>query len=297
MMFNYYKNSQFFVSNRYLKSSMTFILLFCLHPLEGFAGAHVYNEYWVKNGPIAIIVAKMTWTAESTVDRIPCYGSEYCTLGFVLKEPNGNMRWLHTIYTYHVDKIHINNMSLEQLRKDWLRKKPLPEITGGWDGGVQSGAIPFFSPETCITFMYSTAVPGYWNWKDFPGATCTVNNLSKPKPIACSIKGDFDIAYGNINTSELSDATRTASSTLTCSGDGKVTVYAKPSSGSLVALRSDLSLRASLEVNDKNGTDGVILNVKADTPVGVTVRSTLKANGSITPGPFSGTGTVYIEVN
>jgi hypothetical protein len=116
-------------------------------------------------------------------------------------------------------------------------------------------------------------------------------------PNVCTITGSFNIAYGDMVQSSLQGATRTAAASLQCTKDGKVTVFAKPASGTYVSLRPDSSLRATLKVNGSNGTSGFVIDAKANTPVVITVESTLTTNGTVAPGAFNGAGTAILNVD
>lgn len=272
----------FFINCRLL--GFFFLTLICVESAHSVSFSDNTRRW---SGIAYTLSAIIDWSAERENIPSPCVGYTYCAVGIALRYPDGRVV-AHSSWVVLEGKDFTYATTLG-LYVHFRTAHTYPKATINFSG-------PDVVPEgTCFIMAYMTNV----RVGVMPDAHCTINGTETgtPNPNVCSISGDYILSYGNVAISDVNGLQRTATSILKCTKDGRITVTAKPNNGSFVPLRSDFSLRATLEVNEKDGNVGVPIVVTANVPVSIAVRSTLKKVGDVVAGPFSGSATVYVFID
>ncbi|WP_208951748.1 hypothetical protein [Rahnella sp. ChDrAdgB13] len=127
-----------------------------------------------------------------------------------------------------------------------------------------------------------------------PGSTCTV---IPPDNSRCSIDIPPYIEHGTLPVSAINGNTASVTGSAVCNFDGEAVITTSADGGTNSIYLNGVNLTSQIEVNGHNATEGIVFNVLANQPSTLTFTSTLRANGLISSGEYSGTAIVYVNYN
>ncbi|QYX48844.1 hypothetical protein K3F43_04870 [Pseudomonas tussilaginis] len=145
--------------------------------------------------------------------------------------------------------------------------------------------------ELCISFSSSRIGPDLGG---FIGLFGPCSRVVKPV-LQCEIKGDPTINHKNLPDNALDGVKASTQLSLQCRGPASVTVSASRTNASGVRLRSDDSLYSKVTVNGKDATAGINVAVSDGLSTRLDITSTLSTNGTVAPGPFSGSTVITVS--
>ncbi|MHC2144083.1 MrpH family fimbial adhesin [Pseudomonas sp. 210_17 TE3656] len=147
------------------------------------------------------------------------------------------------------------------------------------------------SDNFCISFAH-----GY-RWPGVGGAIGPVGPCAKvTKPaLQCEIKGNTTIDHNNVSDAAIDGNEASVTLQLTCTGTSSVIASASKENTSGVKLRADGSLYSKLTIDGKAPANGVPVKVEEGLPTPIFIKSTLSSNGTVEPGPFSGSTVLTIS--
>jgi hypothetical protein len=147
------------------------------------------------------------------------------------------------------------------------------------------------SDNFCISFA-----SGY-RWTGVGGAVVPVGPCAKvTKPaLQCEIKGNTTINHNNVSDAAIDGNEAAVTLQLTCTGTSSVIASASKENTSGVKLRADGSLYSKLTIDGKAPASGVPIKVEEGMPTPIFIKSTLNSNGTVEPGPFSGSTVLTIS--
>jgi hypothetical protein len=113
--------------------------------------------------------------------------------------------------------------------------------------------------------------------------------------LQCEIKGNTTINHNNVSDAAIDGNEAAVTLQLTCTGTSSVIASASKESASGVKLRADGSLYSKLTIDGKAPANGVPIKVEEGMPTPIFIKSTLTSNGTVEPGPFSGSTVLTIS--
>lgn len=117
----------------------------------------------------------------------------------------------------------------------------------------------------------------------------------KKPPLQCEIRGNTTINHENVSDAAINGNEATVTLQLTCTGVSSVIASASKENTSGVKLRADGSLYSKLTIDGKALANGVPIKVEEGMPTPIFIKSTLSSNGTVQPGPFSGSTVLAIS--
>lgn len=195
------------------------------------------------------------------------------------------------IYVYNVttikatQKVMSLGVMLEKFNEQRSSPMPAPFILALW---------------TSLRFKIKSACFGYSVYNRYAGyespiielASCY--NVEKP-PVRCEIKGIAAIDHKSMFDDEIDGAQASTDLNLECDGYAVVNVKASRTNADGIRLRSDDSLYSQIQVNGKDATTGIEMEITELLANPVHITSTLRAKGPVAPGPFTGYSLITIE--
>ena len=113
--------------------------------------------------------------------------------------------------------------------------------------------------------------------------------------LKCEIKGNTTIDHNNVSDAAIDGNEAAVTLQLTCTGVSSVIASASKENPSGVKLRADGSLYSKLTIDGKTPANGVPIKVEEGLPTPIYIKSTLSSNGTVEPGPFSGSTVLTIS--
>ncbi|MHC2144552.1 MrpH family fimbial adhesin [Pseudomonas sp. 210_17 TE3656] len=113
--------------------------------------------------------------------------------------------------------------------------------------------------------------------------------------LQCEIKGNATINHNNVSDAAIDGNEAAVTLQLTCTGVSSVIASASKENPSGVKLRADGSLYSKLTIDGKAPANGVPIKVEEGIPTPIFIKSTLSSNGTVEPGPFSGSTVLTIS--
>lgn len=125
-----------------------------------------------------------------------------------------------------------------------------------------------------------------------PVGPCT--RVIRPE-LKCEIKGSTTINHNNVSDAAIDGNEAAVTLQLTCTGTSSVIASASKENTAGVKLRADGSLYSKLTIDGKAPANGVPIKVEEGMPTPIFIKSTLSSNGTVEPGPFSGSTVLTIS--
>lgn len=226
------------------------------------------------------------WDPETSGILNPCYGWPVCYVTVNHKHTVNGTGGNPAFQIARIEKLR----TLAEVRDVVLKNRSFPI-----EGQTTHRGPSLNSNQECVGLFYQPNSSGISpRGKLLPGSLCGI----APLPVgACKIsEGAVNLNYGDIDEASLSGAKRSETINVTCNLAMKVLVIASGSDSGRVPLRADKSLYADLYLNNYPGEKGVTVNVPAGGSAPVSVSSTLRTNGRVAPGRFSGSGSIILTM-
>jgi len=147
--------------------------------------------------------------------------------------------------------------------------------------------VPAGTPVTdlfCLSFGMEYRYPGLGD-VIAPAGPC--EKLILPA-LQCNIKGSTTINHHDVSSAAISGNEAEIQLQLVCTGTSSVIASTGPDHWLGVRLRTDEELYSKLTIDGQSTADGVSIAVAEGLPTNITLKSTLVAKGTVTPGEFYG---------
>ncbi len=147
--------------------------------------------------------------------------------------------------------------------------------------------------DECIGIFLTTSNKASYG-RILPGGIC---GIAPPPAGKCYFvgTGELKIDHGALNSDDLNNNVQQKSFEVMCNKDMKLNIRSSMDT-SLLNLRPDGSLRTEVKVNNIPAHLGTLIDARANIPVSVAIRSTLKAATDIVPGTFDGNFTLVLTI-
>lgn len=145
---------------------------------------------------------------------------------------------------------------------------------------------------SCITMGYY-AIYGRTGDR-LPGVVC---KTSPPEDLICTFTGNTNLEHGILSANEIDNNEAESNLWLTCNKNTKMNLYAFGEAGNkYITLKTGGSLKSQLLISNQEADNGIMVDVKANTPYAVPIKSRLIKSGEVEEGPFHGSGVITVSM-
>ena len=130
--------------------------------------------------------------------------------------------------------------------------------------------------------------------------SCRSGEMTPPPkptpPTSCSfMENTLELNFGPLQMDEVSGREKSAPITLLCTGNANTKITIKADSGNKVMLDRNANFYASLWVNKRDASNGIVVDAFQNIPKQVDVSATL-AGTALNAGAFSGSAVIRVDV-
>lgn len=231
-----------------------------------------------------------SWDPGSNIPLDPTYCPEAgCAVGIAWQvgDPSGNGYIAPpNLYPYETKGAR----TVGDLERLWRQKF-------GYGATVRKSGAPIRAGDREICFGMKYGAATNKGVRVVPGSSC-VDLVPGPPVNACYMDGPIVLDHGSVPENRLSDSTISQNINVRCLERSLVLVSLITGNGDGdIKLNPQGSLISTVSVNGKTGSSGDVVSVPGGAGgVNVEFKSTLKTNGTVGGGVFSGSATALLSV-
>ncbi|MGI3477183.1 hypothetical protein ACRU1U_20085, partial [Providencia stuartii] len=246
---------------------------------KSFAGADVAAVEVGTGRYPPITMDIISWTEDDNAPN-PCYNSAECWIGPDVLYSDGNPSLSGSCFDFNncieISSYRYAREVMEEYRKVF---------------GIPYSATYIIDSDdyTCVGLFYTEGRPtaGVRVAKIWPNSTC---GRIPPINLQCDFSLPHEIDHGILRARELDGNTITDYGTASCNNNASFKLYVTSASGGgrNIKLTPSGSLFSIITVNDKDAWNGLNVNLSANSPLTFKFASTLRTNGDVDAGSYSG---------
>jgi len=259
-----------------------FIIIFFVRPAYVIAGAAL-SDFSRNDNTVSLSV--VAWSEAAGMAN-PCYGHSSCYVGPDVRYSKYGIGGLYGSCEEANACVRAEDLpTLADIAERYKREHPLPFSTTFTVDHLEDTS-------SCVGMVYIDRPSFGGHAILLPGSTCVV---IPPNGSRCEINIPPYIQHGTLSTARINGNTASATGSITCNFSGTAAVSISADEASNVIYLNGSKMVSEVQINGTNPDGSVILNVSANNPTPLNITSTLKSNGVVVAGKYTGTALFYVN--
>lgn len=257
------------------------IIIFFVRPAYVIAGAALTD--FSRNGS-TVSLSVVAWSELAGVPN-PCYGYSSCYVGPDVRYSAYGIGGLYGSCMEANACVRAEDLpTLADIAERYKKKHPLPY-------SVTFTIDHLEDKSSCIGMVYIDKPSFAGHAKLLPGSTCVV---IPPNKTRCEVNIPPYIQHGTLSTKEINGNTVSVIGSVICNYSGTAMISISADADNVIYL-NDSKMVSEVKINGENPASGITLDVSTNNSAPLSITSTLRSNGVIVAGKYTGSALFYVN--